>query len=358
MTELKHTVIPIADTVPTRALMHPLVDKMIATNPTPEALEKLLAMQREWEANEAKKAYTVALTELKRELPTFLPHDKSVDYQGAKGAVHYTHTSLAAAMATVTPLLSNYGFSMTWKPGNDGKGGVTVTATLTHRQGHSEQATLTAPPDASGNKSAPQAIASTVTLLQRYTALALLGLATADMIEPSHEAEAPNPEKIDTARNMRAMADLVKTGKKKKEIEEYIGKSCATWTEKDLDKLRTWKLSPKATGSAPVASEHLPAVDEAPSASEFDTTTEPEGGQGAFVTKDQWIAAKGFMKDFKLSPEQLQTIIENTFSVRLEGLHKLRKPQYAQLALRFGRLKQGEITLGADLKWQEPPEAE
>lgn len=113
------------------------------------------------------------------------------------------------------------------------------------------------------------------------------------------------------------------------------------------------------TCPAPVASERLPDVPaEVPSAPAFDTTTEPDGSGGAFVTRDQWNATKALMQEFHLRPEQMQTLIENTFSAKIDGLNKLRKPQYAQLALRFGRLREGEIALGADLKWQEPPEAE
>ena len=51
----KHDIVPVADTVPTRALMHPLVERMLTTNPTPEALEKILTLQREWERGEASK---------------------------------------------------------------------------------------------------------------------------------------------------------------------------------------------------------------------------------------------------------------------------------------------------------------
>lgn len=47
--------------------------------------------------------------------------------------------------------------------------------------GHSEETSLTASPDISGTKNAIQAIGSTISYLQRYTILALTGLATGDM---------------------------------------------------------------------------------------------------------------------------------------------------------------------------------
>lgn len=241
-----HEIVPRADVSSPRTIMHPLVEAMLATSPTPEALEKILSLQRQWEKDEARRAYSTALVELKRALPPFLSRDKTVDFTGSTGKrTTYTHTSLAGAMETVQPHLTEFGFSLTWRPGTNEKGGVTVTAILTHRQGHSEEATLTAPPDTTGNKSSAQAIASTITLLQRYSALAILGLATADMVEPT--GQAPSDENgVDTARNMKAMSAIAKAGKSKAEAEKFAGKPLQQWTPKELDKLRAWIAPPAA----------------------------------------------------------------------------------------------------------------
>jgi hypothetical protein len=61
------------------------------------------------------------------------------------------------------------------------EGSVTVTCEISHSLGHSESTSLTAPPDNSGSKNTIQAIGSTVSYLERYTILALTGLATFDM---------------------------------------------------------------------------------------------------------------------------------------------------------------------------------
>jgi hypothetical protein len=57
---------------------------------------------------------------------------------------------------------------------------ISVTCILSHRDGHSEETTLSGPPDASGNKNAIQAIGSTLTYLQRYSLVQALGLAAAN----------------------------------------------------------------------------------------------------------------------------------------------------------------------------------
>jgi hypothetical protein len=314
MTELKHDVIPLADTVPTRALMHPLVEKMLTTNPTPEALEKILGLQREWEAGEAKRAYSAALVELKRALPTFLARDKKVSFK----EVRYTHTSLAGAMDVVIPILADHGFSLTWTPGNDAKGAVVVTAKLTHRLGHSEQATLTAPADATGSKNPVQAIASTITLLQRYSALALLGLATADMVEPTGEQE-PDVERVDTARNMRAMADLVKGGKTREAVEKFVGKPVTAWTAADLDKLRAWV--------APAAG---------------------PGVEGEKVNKTGLKTLNDIMKKWKMDPEHFRRLIETEIGRKLRGgAEDLTYDECLNLVDTFDKVDSGAYTLSA-----------
>ena len=57
---------------------------------------------------------------------------------------------------------------------------IRVTCVLSHILGHSERVTLQASPDQSGGKNNIQAVGSTVTYLERYTLLAVTGLATAE----------------------------------------------------------------------------------------------------------------------------------------------------------------------------------
>ena len=238
-----HELVEKAETFPVRTILHPMVERMLEKDPTPEALEKILALQREWETNEAKRAFTRALVGLRKDLPMWIKRDQKVDFQASKGRVQYTHTSLAAAMEAVTPALTTHGFSLSWTPATNEKG-VTVTAKLTHRDGHTEEATISAPADTSGHKSPAQSVASTITLLQRYTALSLLGIATADMEEDKPSESSSEPDAVDSARNMKAMAFITKNGKTKEEAEEHVKRSVQDWTTADLEALREW-IKPK-----------------------------------------------------------------------------------------------------------------
>lgn len=217
---------------------------ILEKNPNPETLRELLAVQRDWEANEARKAYAAALVGLKADLPKTIAHDKRVDFN----TTHYSHTTLAAAVEAVTPHLITHGFVHSWHPATERANEVAVTCRLTHREGHHEEVTLRAPPDPKGGKNGAQAVASTVTMLERYTLLALLGIATADMDDLMGEAEKqPEPEQVDSQRNLRAVGLLKKYGKTAQQAEAFLGgRKVADWTAQDLKRLEGWAKATKA----------------------------------------------------------------------------------------------------------------
>ena len=65
---------------------------------------------------------------------------------------------------------------------------MSVICTISHWQGHAESTKLSAAPDNSGSKNSIQAIGSTISYLERYTLLALTGLATHDMDDDGNAA--------------------------------------------------------------------------------------------------------------------------------------------------------------------------
>lgn len=229
--------------------IHPVVQAAMAHSPDAATLRELLAVQREWEAEEARRVFTEALVALKRDLPTVLRRDKTVAF----GQTRYTHTSLAAVMDAVTEPLTTHGFSLSWEPSTEDST-VTVTCILTHSCGHNTRASISAPRDNSGSKGASQGVASTITLLQRYSALSLLGIATADMDEPKGEDK---PEAVSSKRNLAAVAKLKKYGKTKNDAVAFLEKSVPNWTAADLKKLGDWLKAEKYKDVGP------PPMDEA-----------------------------------------------------------------------------------------------
>lgn len=141
-------------------------------------LEKLLAMQERYDATQAKKSYVEAMSKFKENPPEILK-DKTVRYKPKdKPEVVYKHASLHNVTTCINKALSEHGFHAAWVTNQNDKGAVEVTCKITHKDGHSEQTCLSAPPDTTGSKNVIQAIGSTVKYLQRYTLLALTGLAT------------------------------------------------------------------------------------------------------------------------------------------------------------------------------------
>lgn len=250
--------------------MHPMVaaatERGMPTDPA--TLRELMALQREWEAGEAKKAYTRALANLKRDLPAVIARDKEVRFK----ATYYTHTSLAAAMEVITGPLTAHGFALNWVPSVQ-NGQVVVTCRLTHAEGHHEEASLVAPPDNSGSKNPAQAVASTVTLLERYTALSLLGIATADMVDP--QPAALLSDHVDPAKNMRAMRALADAGISREAAEAHVDQRVSKWTRGDLDRLRELLTETRAKAVAAPAEGEV--TDEEEAAMERDLAQKEEG---------------------------------------------------------------------------------
>lgn len=135
-------------------------------------IQKLMDMQKEIDAYQAKKAYVSAMTAFKAEPPKIVK-DKHVEFNKTK----YDHASLANVTETINSKLAEHGLSSSWKQ-DQAEGLIEVTCTITHCLGHSEGTTLKASPDQSGGKNNIQAIGSTISYLQRYTLLSLTGLAT------------------------------------------------------------------------------------------------------------------------------------------------------------------------------------
>lgn len=144
-----------------------------------EALERIMALQERHEANEARKAYHAAMTAFKADPPKIYK-DRLVKFNSTQ----YRHATLANVTEAVSAALAKHGLSAAWRTAQDG-GLISVTCTVTHELGHSESTTLTGSPDNSGQKNSIQQVGSTVTYLQRYTLLALTGLATHEQDDDS-----------------------------------------------------------------------------------------------------------------------------------------------------------------------------
>lgn len=196
-------------TTPAAVLMHAM-----AHGGSMEQIEKLLDLQLKWESNEARKAYVADMAAFKRNPPT-IKKDKEVGYRTKEGDfVGYKHATLGNVTDAIVEGLAAHGFSHKWDVDQQGDM-VRVTCRITHRMGHSEDVSMSAPKDNSGKKNAIQQVASAITYLQRYTLLAATGLATHDQHDDDGASAGDDmPSMSDTwckaAQDAASLSDLEK----------------------------------------------------------------------------------------------------------------------------------------------------
>lgn len=144
--------------------------QLIARGADIGAVEKMLAVSKELAADQARRAFDASIAEAKAEITPVMKNR-----EGHNGKRYADFSAIAKA---IDPIISKHGLSYRFRSAQGDR--ISVTCILSHKEGHSEETTLSGPPDASGSKNAIQAIGSTLTYLQRYTLVQALGLAATE----------------------------------------------------------------------------------------------------------------------------------------------------------------------------------
>lgn len=205
-----------------------------------ELVEKFMALQERWEANQARKAFDAAIASAKAEIKPIVKKQE-VDFTSNRGRTNYKYEGFSDIAEHVDPILAKYGLSYRHRSKQDGKI-LTITCRLAHRDGHCEETELFAGFDESGNKNGIQSIGSTATYLQRYTLKLALGLAAAkddDGNAGDDTPAAPAPEGYEdwhadmTAKADEGYAEFSKAWKTdaSKPFREFALKNDADWRE-------------------------------------------------------------------------------------------------------------------------------
>lgn len=214
-----------ADRTPmTSAALTPMemLDRALSQNAPVETLSKLMDLQERWERNQARKAFEDAMANAKAEIPE-IKKARKVDFTSTKGRTNYQYEDLASIMSVVAPILSKYGLSVRYRTTAEPNQPIVVTCIVSHRMGHSEENTLMAARDESGNKNSIQSIGSTVTYLQRYTLKAALGLAAAADDDGGRAGETEDQAKKITEAQASVIRELIEKG----DLETSV--FCARW---------------------------------------------------------------------------------------------------------------------------------
>jgi hypothetical protein len=166
-----------------------MLEKALTSGASMEVLEKFMALSERWETNQARKEFDAAVSAAKAEIPAIT--------RNATGHNSKRYADFAAIARVVDPILGKHGLSYRFRTTQNGS--IAVTCILSHKAGHSEETTLAGPADSSGNKNAIQAIGSTLTYLQRYSLVQMLGLAASaddDGKAAAKDAKPPAPGSI------------------------------------------------------------------------------------------------------------------------------------------------------------------
>lgn len=169
-------VVPQATLAPLRSDSATLMDTIgrIASDPSisVERMEQLVSLYERIKDRDAKGAYTQALALMQPELPVI---DERGGIKDKQGNVQSTYALWEDMNEEIKPVLARHGFALNFRIAHEAAL-ITVTAVLSHKDGHSEETSLPLPLDTTGSKNAVQAYGSTVSYGQRYTARALLNL--------------------------------------------------------------------------------------------------------------------------------------------------------------------------------------
>lgn len=191
-----------------------------------DMVEKLMSLQERWETGQARKAFDRAIAAAKAKITPI--------QRNAKGHNDKRYADFAAIAKVVDPILSKHGLSYRFRTAQGER--ISVTCILSHEDGHSEETTLSGPADASGSKNAIQAIGSTLTYLQRYSLVQMLGLAASNDDDGKAAADG-GVISDDQAAELIALADEV--GADKRAFCEYFKiDGIAMMAAKDFDRAK------------------------------------------------------------------------------------------------------------------------
>lgn len=148
-------------------------------NVEPTRIAQLMELHERAERREAEKMFIAALNRLQPRLPRVQKKGRIAFESKRTGDSQNTPYALFEDIdAAVRPLLHAEGFSISFGTSPLEKGGIVITATLSHAAGHSRTESMPLPFDTSGSKNSIQAVGSTLSYGKRYLVCAMLNIIT------------------------------------------------------------------------------------------------------------------------------------------------------------------------------------
>ena len=164
-----------------------LIDNAVAKGVDTDQLEKLLALQERWEANESRKAWSNSMVDVHAEIPVIAKHLYNKHTKSS-------YADLGDVIAQTKKIYTKHGFSIVFHEGKaDEPEFFRILADVIHRSGHKEQYYYDAPMEGKGIKGADMMTAthgkaSSTSYARRYLMYMIFNIPTGD--DDGNSAEA------------------------------------------------------------------------------------------------------------------------------------------------------------------------
>jgi hypothetical protein len=155
---------------------------------SPEAMERLVALQQRLMQQQAEEAFNLAIQRFQSACPV-ITKNATAD----AGKYRYNFADLPHIAATIRPHLDSAGLSYSFDSKLD-TDRLRVTCTVHHVAGHSRTSTFEAKIDGPSAMSQLHKSASTLTYCRRYALTLALGLTTADTDDDGRGITTPSPQ--------------------------------------------------------------------------------------------------------------------------------------------------------------------
>lgn len=145
-----------------------------------DKMERIFEMQVRVRADEARRAYDAAFALMQEELPEIDKRGKIIitDKNDREKVIQSTPYALwEDTNRLIKPILAKFGFGLSFRmTQTDAR--ITTTAVLSHRDGHREETSFSAPIDSTGSKNNVQGWGSSFSYGKRYSGTAILNITT------------------------------------------------------------------------------------------------------------------------------------------------------------------------------------
>lgn len=193
-----------------------------------EKLERMLQLKADHEAAEAKKVADRAFAVASAEFPKVPLNGKNL-HNGTK------YAKLEDIISHTRPVLARHGFALSFSTEVTERD-VIVTAELAHEAGHTRTNSLPLPRDTGAGRNAVQAVGSTQTYGQRYTAQAILGLSLGEDTEDDGDTGAAQPPKMKDTWAQTVVRDMHPNATPREKAEAIAQALEAQWQRKNSER--------------------------------------------------------------------------------------------------------------------------